>query len=133
MSYKKGQSGNPKGRTPGLTLAGKLKAAVGEEFDELLATIIAAAKGGDMQAMSLLLTRVAAPVKARAMPQAVKLPGDTFKEKLDALTFQLEDGQITVDEFSAMVTALSNSAKLLESDELRFRIEALEAQLQAKP
>ena len=52
MTWRKGESGNPKGRKPGLALklTTELRAIVSKDAKEIVSSIIAAAKAGDVEA-----------------------------------------------------------------------------------
>ncbi len=127
MAFKPGQSGNPKGRPAGQTLSDRLRKAVGREFDAILSGIIEAAKGGDTQAASLLLSRTCPPLKT--IQEAVKVPlsGDTLTAKAASILDAVAAGALSVADGKELLTALAAIAKIQEVDELTKRIEALEA------
>ncbi len=58
--WKKGQSGNPKGRPPGVSAVTKMRESLSGDVPEILAGLVAAAKGGDVQAARLVLESVLA-------------------------------------------------------------------------
>jgi hypothetical protein len=125
--WKPGESGNRQGRPPGTTLAGKLREAVGKEFDDIAAAVIKAAKEGDMQAASLLLSRVAPPMKPIQEPVRIDLAGATLTERAGAIFDQVAAGNLSTADGKALLDGLAALAKLREVDELVARIEALEA------
>ncbi|MGZ8217872.1 DUF5681 domain-containing protein [Methylomagnum sp.] len=126
MAFEKGKSGNPKGRPPGSSLSGKLREAVGKEFDALLAAVINAAKAGDMSAASLLLARVVPAVKPIQEPIRLDIPGDTLTEKAGAMLDAVARGDLAPMDAKALLDGLGAVAKITEVDELKRRIEALE-------
>lgn len=124
--WQPGQSGNPAGRKPGQTLASKLRAAVGADFDAIVRALIQAAKTGDMQAASLLLARVVPAVRPIQEPIRLDLPGDTLTEKAGAVLDAVARGDLAPTDAKALLDGLAAVAKITEVDELKRRIEALE-------
>jgi hypothetical protein len=97
---------------------------------ELIEQLTAAALSGDVPAARLLLERVLPPVKAVELPIDLALsegrPTDQARQVLAAAA----GGTIAPDQAVSLVGALAALAKITETDELRERIERLEA---AKP
>jgi hypothetical protein len=122
-----GQSGNPKGRPPGTTLAGRLREAVDEEFDAIVKTIMDAAKAGDMQAASLLLARVVPAMKPIQGPIKVNMPGETLTEKAGAILDAVSRGELSSADAKQLLDGLGQVARITEIDELERRLAALEA------
>lgn len=124
--WKPGESGNPEGRKPGTTLGGKLRAAVGQDFDAIVRAVITAAKAGDMAAASLLLSRTCPAVKPIQEPAPVALEGATLTEKAGSVLDAVSTGRLSVSDAKALLEALAAVAKIAEVDELTRRIEVLE-------
>jgi hypothetical protein len=127
MAFKKGQSGNPKGRAPGTTLAGKLRAAVGKDFDAIVKAVIDQAKAGDMTAASLLLARVVPAVRPIQEPVKIVMAGETLTEKAASILDAVTRGELSPSDGKLLLDGLAGVAKITEIDELNKRVEALEA------
>ncbi|QSA98621.1 DUF5681 domain-containing protein [Methylococcus sp. EFPC2] len=127
MAFKKGQSGNPAGRPPGTTLAGRLREAVGKDFDGIVEALVTLAKSGDTQAASLLLSRVVPAVKPIQEPVKVPMVGATLTEKACAILEAVAAGELAPADAKALLDGIGQVAKITEIDELTKRIDALEA------
>lgn len=122
-----GQSGNPKGRTPGSGEIGRLRAAISESLPEIIQNLVVKAKEGDMQAARLLLERTLPPMKATEGMISLELPkGAGLSEQGAAIVQAVANGTIAPSQGAAMLTGLSSFGKLKEFDELEARITALE-------
>jgi hypothetical protein len=124
--WKPGESGNPRGRKPGGTLGGKLRAAVGKDFPAIVQAVIDAAKSGDMAAASLLLSRTCPSVRPVQEPAKLPLSGQTLSEKAASVLALVEAGTVSVQDAKSLLDGLAAVAKISELDELTRRIEALE-------
>ncbi len=125
MAFKKGESGNPKGREAGKTPATALKKIIAENMPNVLNVMIQQALEGDMMAAKALLDKVCPSLKPQALPVQVGT-GDTLVASSDNLIVAALAGTIAPDVASQLITALSSHAKLVEQEELIARIEKLE-------
>ncbi len=125
-TWKPGTSGNPNGRPPGTGKVGKLRAAIEADVPAILRGLAAAAKKGDVGAARLLLERTVPALKPAEEVVTLALTGDTLAEKGQAALAAMAGGQIAPGQGAALLAALGTLAKLVETDELVRRIEALE-------
>lgn len=125
--WKPGQTGNPKGRPPGQSEITRLRASLTGDVPDILAGLVVAAKGGDVQAARLILERVLPPVKAVEQAVALHLPeGGTLTAKASAVLSAASAGDLAPGQAAQLIAALGTLAKLHEVDELAARIAALE-------
>ncbi len=127
MSFKKGASGNPNGRPKGKTLADRLRRAVDQDFDRIMDGLLAQAKAGDTQAISLLLSRTIPPIKATQEPVKISLDGDTLTQQAMAVLAAMGNGALPPEQGKQLLDGLAAVAKIVETNELIKRVEALEA------
>ncbi len=126
--WQPGQSGNPKGKTPGSGELQRLRASIATDVPDILAGLVLAAKGGDVQAARLILERVLPPVKAIEQAVELELPeGGTLTAKASAVLSAAALGDIAPGQAAQLIAALGTLAKISEVDELTQRIEKLEA------
>ena len=84
--WKPGQTGNSKGRPPGQSEITRIRASLAGDVPEILAGLVTAAKGGDVQAARLILERILPPVKAIEQAVELQLPNDeTLTAKANAV------------------------------------------------
>lgn len=127
-SWKPGQSGNPAGRKPGTGEVAQIRAAIGERVPELLAAMMTRALAGDVGAARLLLERSVAPLKGMEQAVALQLPdGGTLTDQGRAVLSAVAGGDIAPSQGAALLGAIGALSKIAETDELRTRIEKLEA------
>ena len=131
--WQPGQTGNPKGRPPGQSEITRLRAALAGDVPEILAGLVRAAKGGDVQAARLILERVLPPLKGIEQAVELQLPTDgTLTAKAAAVLTAAAAGALAPGQAAQLIAALGTLAKIHEVDELAARIEKLEA-THAKP
>lgn len=128
--WKPGVSGNPKGKTPGSGELQKLRATLAADVPGILAGLVTAAKGGDVQAARLILERILPPVKAIEQAVELQLPNDgTLTAKASAVLSAAAAGELAPGQAAQLIAALGTLAKISEVDELAARITALEVKL----
>ena len=125
-AWKPGQSGNPKGRKPGSSEAGRLRAAIGQHVPEILASLTEQAKAGDVQAARLLLERTLPALRAQEPTQPLALPDGTLTEQGRAVLAAIGAGTLAPAQGSQLLAAVAALARVAEVDELERRIAALE-------
>lgn len=127
--WKPGQSGNPKGKTPGSGELQRLRASIATDVPDILAGLVTAAKGGDVQAARLILERVLPPLKGIEQPVTLCLPdGGTLTAKADAVLSAAAVGDLAPGQAAQLISALGTLAKITEIDQLAARITSLEQQ-----
>ena len=131
MAFKKGESGNPKGRTAGTTPGAKIRKAIEENADNILQSVIDAAVSGDMQACKMLLDRITPTLKPTALPVNIKID-TTLAGQGNEIIRATMGGQIAPDIGSQLITALSNQGKLIELQEMVERLARIEKQLESR-
>jgi hypothetical protein len=131
--WKAGESGNPAGRTPGSGQLQKLRDAIAEDVPEILASLVDAAKGGNINAARLILERVLPPLKAIEQAVALQLPVGTLTAKAGALLDAAALGELTPAQAAQLIAAVGTIGKITEFDELNARITQLEQCNATKP
>ena len=128
--WKPGQTGNPQGRPPGQSEITRIRASLAGDVPEILAGLVTAAKGGDVQAARLILERILPPVKAIEQAVELQLPNDgTLTAKASAVMSAAAAGKLAPGQAAQLIAALGTLAKISEVDELAARITALEVKL----
>jgi hypothetical protein len=132
MPFKKGQSGNPAGRPKGLRdRRAALRYKLTRQLPDILKTLAAAAKGGDIQAARLILERTLPVLKSAA--ETLTLPGaDTPASQGRTVLGACAQGDITPDEAATLMQAISAQARVVEVEELTQRVEQLEQALHGR-
>ena len=131
--WKPGQSGNPKGKTPGSGELQKLRAAIGKHVPEILDRLVEAAKGGDIQAARLLLDRLLPPVKATEQPVELPLPeGGSLTDQGRAVLSAVACGELAPGQGAQLLAAIGSLSRVIEMDEMEARLTKLEEKQSAK-
>ncbi len=125
--WQPGQSGNPTGKKPGSGQLQQLRASIAADVPEILAGLVEAAKGGDMQAARLILERVLPAIKPIEQALALTLPTEgTLTAQGRAVLAAVADGAVAPSQGAQLLAAISSLARVTEVDELLSRIVALE-------
>jgi len=128
MPFKKGQSGNPKGR-PSKPYTESIADAMALGKTKLLQRLEYQAHNGDTRA-AVALFQALYP-KPKAQHEKVKIPALanprlTIRDKVDSILSAIGKGDIAPDIGVLLIQALGETVRLIETDELLARIEALE-------
>jgi hypothetical protein len=129
--YQKGESGNPKGRPIGSGLQTRLRAAVGDRFDELVHVILDAALQGDMAAANLLLSRLVPAVKAIQDPRAFHLEGRSMTEKAHSILTAVAAGELSVADGKALLDGVGGVVRVRDAEQTARQIELIKLTLDA--
>lgn len=128
--FQPGRSGNPAGRPKGVPDRRRiLRDTLAGELPTIVAKLIDAAKAGDVQAASLILSRCLPPLRPSREPVTIAgIPtGASATEIAQALVQAATRGELASDAAAELVAALGAVARLREVDELAARITALES------
>jgi len=125
--WQPGQSGNPKGKTPGSGELQKLRASIAADVPEILVGLAIAAKGGDVQAARLLLERVLPPVKPIEQAVMLQLPdGGTLTAQGRNVLSAVASGDLAPGQGAMLLSAIGSLARVTEIDEMEARLTKLE-------
>ena len=131
--WKKGESGNPKGRKTGTGEVAKLRESIAKDIPEIINQLVVNAKGGDTQAAKLLLERVIPPTKSIEQPVEINLPVDADLSVQGQLIIQaVADGVLAPGQGSSLLNSLGTLARIKEFDDLEKRLIALEEANESK-
>ncbi len=136
MAFKKGQSGNPRGKPKG-ALNQATRAAqelLNGEAQALTRKVVELAKEGNVVALRLCLERLLPPQKDR--PISLKLPkvagaGD-IPNALEAVLKAVAEGEITPGEGQAVASMMEAYRKGADLAAMEARLMALEAVLKGR-
>ena len=125
--WKAGESGNPKGRTPGTGEVAKLRDSIAKHLPAIITQLVTKAKAGDAQAARLLLERVLPPMKPIEQAVALSLPdGEGITGQGRAIVQAVADGTLAPGQGAQLLAGLGSLARIVEIDELEKRIALLE-------
>lgn len=133
MAFKKGRSGNPAGRPPGVGRNAELRKAIAEDLPSIIQAMVQAARGGDVGAARLLLDRALPALKPEAAP--LTLPGlgaGSLSARAEAVLASVARGELSHDAGAALVASIGGLAKIQELSELEARLTALESKMEGK-
>jgi hypothetical protein len=123
--FKTGESGNPKGRPANKAATILLRKAISEAMPDIIQGLIDAAKLGDIAAATALLNRCIPTLKAEA--QTINLPvKQTVLEQSNEIILGIMSGKLAPDIGAGLINALAAQSKIIETDDLAKRVEALE-------
>jgi len=125
--YKKGQSGNPKGRPKGIIdCRSKYLALIEERMPDVVNQVVSAALGGDMTACKILLDKVLPGVRSTAPVMSLPQSGESTTTHSGAVIEAMLNGSLAPDQAATAISVLVDHARLCEHIDLEARLEALE-------
>ncbi len=137
MAFKKGQSGNPRGKQRGTRNKATLAALELLEGDlkAITRVCIEKAKGGDLLACKLILNKLIPNRRERSVDlELPELAGAAaIPEALASILAAVAHGKITPGEGQAVAAMLESYRKSVEMTDLLARIAALEEKINKRP
>lgn len=128
--WKKGQSGNPRGRRPkGLATVEKLRTVLAKDLQDILDPIVEKARGGDLGAAKLILERVLPPLKAIECPVSLEAVAGSLSQQGQGILQAMASGALAPGQAAQLLGAIAAQAKIIEVDELQQRMSKLEEKL----
>jgi hypothetical protein len=126
--WAKGQSGNPKGRPPGIIdKRTKVTQALFDDAPAVARVVIDAALDGDVQAAALVLSRVAPPIKSQAERVQFELNKDApLSDQASQILQAVADGKVDPETGRVLLTCVQAVAGIRAFEELEHRIIVLE-------
>ena len=128
--FKKGQSGNPRGRSQGsrnrATLA--IEVMLDGEAERLTRKAVELAVEGDTTALRLCLERLCPPRKDRPVffdLPAMKIPADAVAA-MSALLAAVAQGEVTPGEAQTIAAVIEAQRRVIECEDHERRLRALE-------
>ena len=127
--FKKGQSGNPGGRPPGIpNPSTRLRQQIAEHVPAIIDRLVESARAGDTAAANLLLSRVLPPARAESL--TIQVPaGLTLGERAEAITAAALNGEMPTSVAGDLMAVLQGQARVKELDEIEQRLAAIEGRL----
>ena len=127
--WAKGTSGNSAGRPKsGHAVAEHLRNKMAGDLDEILESLIAQAKAGDIAAAKILLDRAVPSLKPVETLTPLPVPIDaTPVQQGEAIIKAVTDGVLAPMQAATLLAALGTLSKLREAEDIEARVAALEA------
>ncbi|WP_439825565.1 hypothetical protein [Aeromonas caviae] len=136
MAWQKGETGNSNGRPAGSGKAQIVRRIIKDVFgseDGAIKTVAELAKGGDLQACSLLLSKTIPPLRssheAVTLIDAEALGAMTASQRAALINEAAITGRLPPDVALILLDGVEREYRILESTELFERFEALEQKL----
>ncbi len=128
--FKKGKSGNPKGKAPGTRnkVPARIEQLLAEQGDAVVKAVLAKAQKGDMQAARLVLDRICPPRKGH--PVNIDLPpiecADDVMSAIQKVLLSASRGEISLEEAGGLARLIETARRGIELVDFAKQIEELE-------
>lgn len=139
MGWQKGQTGNSNGRPTGSGKAQIVRRIIADVFgseDGAIKTVAELAKGGDLQACSLLLSKTIPPLRssheAVTLIDAETLQAMTASQRAALINEAAILGKLPADIALLLLDGIQKEYQITESTELLERLEQLEIKAHQK-
>nr|WP_296702459.1 DUF5681 domain-containing protein [Thiocapsa sp. UBA6158] len=132
MQFQKGKSGNPRGRPRRTDTEAALRQKIRDNLPGIVDGLIAQAQAGDTTAAKLIMDRALPALKPLDCAVALPLAGGLSEAGRSVLA-ALGEGKVTPEQGARILGGIGSLARIVETDELIHRIEALEAAANGKP
>jgi hypothetical protein len=128
--FKPGKSGNPGGRPKGIpNPSTRLRHAIEKDIPEIIKAMVDAAKGGDVSAASLLLSRVLPPLRPEAQTATLPDTGTSLADRANAIASAALAGELPTSTASDLMSVLQGQARIKEIDDIEQRLKIIEERL----
>ena len=118
MRFRKGTSGNPRGKPRGAKdKRTEFRDLLRPHQDALIAKVVELAKSGDPTAIKIIFDRLMPPLRARDELVQFKMTGDTLTEKGLSVLSAIAIGQLTPDQGIRLLEAVSTCARIQAIEE----------------
>lgn len=127
-NWRKGVSGNPKGRPPGKTATQKVQAGLNDGSVAVAKVVLEAAQAGDMQAAGLVLARVSPALRSQSQTVQFEFdPSLPIARQIEAVLAAIAAGQVAPDVGQTIIASIGTLSSVRKDEELEQRILQLEA------
>ncbi len=128
--FKPGKSGNPGGRPKGIpNPSTRLRHAIEKDIPEIIKAMVDAAKGGDVSAASLLLSRVLPPLRPEAQTATLPDTGTSLADRANAIASAALAGELPTSTAADLMSVLQGQAQIKEIDDIEQRLKIIEERL----
>ena len=127
--FKPGQSGNPAGKPKGAKNRTTVmtQALLEGEAEIFVRKLIELATAGNLTALKVCVDRLCPPMKAQTAPVKVHIPEtESIADIANSFIKAAADGLLPPDVAAQLVSAVGTLARVVEIDELKERLAALE-------
>jgi hypothetical protein len=136
MTFKKGSSGNPSGRPPGVKdKRNAMRELLQPHAEDLVHKAVSLAKAGDVQALRICIDRLIPPAKEHplniTLPNLDGLPACTAAQA--TVVSAVADGDLLPTEGNALSSLIENQRRSFESAALEGRLKVIEDRLGVRP
>jgi hypothetical protein len=139
MGWQKGQTGNSNGRPAGSGKAQIVRRIIADVFGDesgAIKTVAELAKGGDLQACSLLLSKTIPPLRssheAVTLIDAETLQAMTASQRAALINEAAITGRLPADIALLLLDGIEREYRIVENTELLERLEQLEIKANKK-